>query len=885
MEPSDTAADESTAGAGDTSEPSDTPSAVNVDATAPDGISVEQWLSDDKRSRPPSDDDETVVVNTIPSPPQLPTSDTTKDEDADDGAETAEDTDTDSDATMVMPVITLPEPTDAPLTASIDEVPEPATDDQGDSTTTDGDDTNTEAETGDDAAETAKADPDPDLEAKDHVAAEDGADAASDAKDGADAELDAAPRADAEDDPDSTSDADAASDAEDGADAEPEAAKDDDAAAPGSGTDEPTAELPMAEAPADQTDPTAAAAAQSGGGSPLRPLLIIGGVLVGAYLIVAAAWAIDSATHRGQAMRGVHLDDIDVGGADREELSSVLTTLTDRLGGTDLEVTVGDATISTDPVTLGAIPDSESLIDEALEARRGGLLPLRPVTWAAGLFSRETIAPQYTVDPVVTRRGADAVLAPELDEPVEPELDFDGDELALVPGSAGVTFDPELVIERLPAAVADGEPYELDIPAEDADPDLADDEVEALADELNGSTSEPIAVRVLDKEVTISPNSQRSWIRLDTSDGDAGWTIDEDAALEELRPLFPVLGSEDQQARFEVVDEEPIIIPASETVVCCATGAGEVLADAIAERLPVPDEAEDEEDDGGDEDAEPVLRTAALEPEITGQDEGVEELESLGIVEQVSTFTTNHACCQNRVENIQRFADLTQGVIIRPGEEFSLNGFVGRRTRENGFVADGAIAQGIIEPQVGGGISQYATTFFNASFFAGIEFLEYQSHSIYISRYPRGREATISWPKPDLKVLNTTPYGILVWNDYTPTSITVSFYSTKHLEVEALERKRSSDRQCRIDITPRLITFEDGTTAEDSVFGLYRPGEGFDCNGNSTRPEEPEPRDPAPEPEPEPDPEPDPEPEPDPDPEPDPGGDGGDDGNDDEVLP
>ena len=223
---------------------------------------------------------------------------------------------------------------------------------------------------------------------------------------------------------------------------------------------------------------------------------------------------------------------------------------------------------------------------------------------------------------------------------------------------------------------------------------------------------------------------------------------------------------------------------------------------------------------------------------MVGFDEGVAELESLGIVEEVSSFTTNHPCCANRVVNIQRFADLMQGVIIRPGETFSLNGHVGQRTIEKGFVADGAINLGVLEPQVGGGISQYATTFFNASFYAGLEFVEYQSHSLYISRYPRGREATISWRRPDLKVRNNTPYGILVWNEYTSTSITVTFYSTKHLDVQDLPLRRSSERECRVDITPRLITYPDGTEVEDSVYAVYRPGEGLDCNGESTRPEE-----------------------------------------------
>ena len=94
-----------------------------------------------------------------------------------------------------------------------------------------------------------------------------------------------------------------------------------------------------------------------------------------------------------------------------------------------------------------------------------------------------------------------------------------------------------------------------------------------------------------------------------------------------------------------------------------------------------------------------------------------------------------------------------RGVIIRPGESFSLNGHVGRRTTEKGFVADGAINLGVLEPQVGGGISQYATTFFNAAFFAGLQLVESRPHSFYISRYPMGREATVSWGGPVSLVL------------------------------------------------------------------------------------------------------------------------------------
>ena len=87
-----------------------------------------------------------------------------------------------------------------------------------------------------------------------------------------------------------------------------------------------------------------------------------------------------------------------------------------------------------------------------------------------------------------------------------------------------------------------------------------------------------------------------------------------------------------------------------------------------------------------------VSGTTAQDPHVEGCDAYDQAKNALGIIEQVSTFTTEHACCQNRVTNIQRFADLTQGLVVRPGEELSLNGFVGRRTTEKGFVADGAIA-------------------------------------------------------------------------------------------------------------------------------------------------------------------------------------------------
>jgi vancomycin resistance protein YoaR len=88
---------------------------------------------------------------------------------------------------------------------------------------------------------------------------------------------------------------------------------------------------------------------------------------------------------------------------------------------------------------------------------------------------------------------------------------------------------------------------------------------------------------------------------------------------------------------------------------------------------------------------------------------------------------------------------------------------------------------------VGGGISQLTTTVFNAAFFGGYPIPEWQAHSYYISRYPLGREATLSWPSPDLKFVNDTDTALLIKTGYTDVSITVKIFGTKTREVVALD--------------------------------------------------------------------------------------------------
>jgi vancomycin resistance protein YoaR len=114
--------------------------------------------------------------------------------------------------------------------------------------------------------------------------------------------------------------------------------------------------------------------------------------------------------------------------------------------------------------------------------------------------------------------------------------------------------------------------------------------------------------------------------------------------------------------------------------------------------------------------------------------------------------------------------------LVRPGETFSLNGHVGERTLEKGYVDAGSIVAGEIVDTIGGGTSQFTTTMYNAVFWGGYQDVEHKPHSYYFSRYPEGIEATLFWQSIDLKFRNNREHAVLIDTLYTDTSITVRFF-------------------------------------------------------------------------------------------------------------
>lgn len=538
---------------------------------------------------------------------------------------------------------------------------------------------------------------------------------------------------------------------------------------------------------------------------PLRLLLLL------AFLVAAVvvAWGLDGGQN-GKVARNVTLAGRQVGGMSPAGLTAVANLVAQDYSQAPVQVQAQEGGFATNAQAIGMAVQVDQTVDRTMSLETSGPVHRRIWGWLQSFFTPRTAPVVVSVDAKAVYRVVSESDPGPKTPPTEPGVREEEGRLRPVAGKPGTGIDPAQVIERLPDAASQGLPITVEVDRGPVAPRFTLADARDLARLGEDLTAEGLAVKAGDQTGTVPPETLRSWLRSQATEEGLTFRVDHRAATSALKKLLDKPNPPPTDAAYDVVGGTVTIVPGRPGIGCCADGAGAIVEPAVLGAAPQPVDL-------------PVVEIA---PEVTA-----DELSLSGIKELVGAFTTNHAAGQPRVTNIHRIADLIRGQVIQPGATFSVNEFVGERTREKGFVVDAVIEDGKFGQSVGGGISQFATTLFNAAFFAGLEFPEYQSHSLYISRYPYGREATLSYPKPDLKIRNPSPHPILVWPTYTRSSITVSLYSTKWVEVAQTGQSEEPRGPCKLVRTQRTITYlADRTTKVDRVNALYRPAEGVNCS-------------------------------------------------------
>jgi len=177
------------------------------------------------------------------------------------------------------------------------------------------------------------------------------------------------------------------------------------------------------------------------------------------------------------------------------------------------------------------------------------------------------------------------------------------------------------------------------------------------------------------------------------------------------------------------------------------------------------------------------------EPRITAQ-----TISQFNIVDLVGVATTSFkGSTDNRKHNIATGVERVSGLLIAPGEEFSLVKAIGEVTEETGFEKEYVIKNDRSVKEAGGGLCQLATTVFRAAMNAGLKITERQNHSYVVGYYGPGLDATIYGPHPDLRFVNDTGEYLLFQMRTSGDSLIAEFYGKKDNRVVTISQPKLFD--------------------------------------------------------------------------------------------
>ncbi|GAA3735857.1 VanW family protein [Plantactinospora mayteni] len=510
----------------------------------------------------------------------------------------------------------------------------------------------------------------------------------------------------------------------------------------------------------------------------LRRLLLAGGAAVA--VLVASGGATAGYAYAGEVPRGTSVLGVDLGGKNRAEAAQALRADLDSRASTfttPVPVRVGDQTGEVSPAAVGLAVDVEATVAAAAEHRPG------PLSLLFG--SRET-EPVVSVDAEKLDAELRKIAGRTGHQMTLPAITFSGTTPRPVYPKPSKGLRADESAKALREGWLRGQPVQM--PLVETHPATTTEEVDKLVTELaKPAVAGPVTVTTDRGNLTIAPAViAKSLVLTADKTGKIAPRVDEKKLRAALSSQLGKVEVKAKDATMSIQGNKPKLV--------AGAGGSQVDTAALARDLlaVLP------KTDGRTVQAQ----LKPVEPKVS-----TEDLSKMGIKERVSTFTTNFTggLGSPRSQNIVTIARDVDGTVVKPGETFSLNGHTGERGYAQGYRDAPVILDGKLVPGVGGGTSQFTTTLFNATYYAGLEDVEHKPHSYWFSRYPPVIESTIFWPDLDFKFKNDTPHGVLIDTSHTSSSITVSIWSTKVYD------RVTTEWSARRNITkPKVIKLQPG---------------------------------------------------------------------------
>ena len=384
----------------------------------------------------------------------------------------------------------------------------------------------------------------------------------------------------------------------------------------------------------------------------------------------------------------------------------------------------------------------------------------------------------------------------------EGDVEIEDDAVTAIAPAVGEEVDCAALALLVERSLSSAGPWTLEAPVRVREPHVTLAAVDALAADVRALLEAPVEIEVTFHgaragAITLTPEEARDAIRVHLT-GDPPRleaTLSSSQIEADLAPILSPYGEPAKDADFAIGDDGAVrVIPGRRGV--RVDGAALFAQAAEAAKAPA--------------------KTAAVSATKGEPALSTKKAQDLGIKNLVATFTTKHPTKQPRVVNIHKIATLLDGAIVEPGERFSVNRHVGKRTAKKGFVLAPSIGEGEMVETIGGGVSQVATTLYNAVFDAGYAVVSRKPHTFYFNRYPMGVEATLSWPRPDFVFRNDSKAGVLLKASFTDDSITVKLYGDNGgRTVKRVVSKQFAPTDPRVDYEPDDTLPLDKTKVKD----------------------------------------------------------------------
>jgi vancomycin resistance protein YoaR len=507
-------------------------------------------------------------------------------------------------------------------------------------------------------------------------------------------------------------------------------------------------------------------------------------VVAGGFALVGVLLGLAFAGSRQELALGTEVAGVDVGGLSQPEAVARLGALYEEVREKPVTFVAAEGRVSYAANQLGVEPDWQGAV--AAAARAGdGFGPIRGFRRIHTRFFGAEVLPRVAVSNAALEFALDKIAERTNREPRSAALARRGLRIEVVPEHSGRRLEREaaanLVVRLLGSLERSGEATAL--PVAVTRPPVSARMLAPAARRARLAISAPVVLKGQTRSWRL-PRWRIAQLLALPRGGEKRLAIGGPRADAYFRELGERVGVPPRDAGFVVSGDLVKVVPSRNGTELDVRRTSRALLRAATS---------------------PTSRVANVSIAVARPERTTKQALAMGIDTRMASYKTYNAGTWDRITNLRLGVSLLDDTLVAPGGTFSLNSAIGERTEERGFKSAPVIIGTRYEEEVGGGTSQVATTVFNAAWEAGLRITERNPHSLYIDRYPLGRDATVYWPSLDLEFVNDTDNWVLVKGFPESDGITVSIYGGERRRVE------SSEGTLRITGSPPVRRVKDAT--------------------------------------------------------------------------